>query len=310
MNFDDKIKIEDNSMEKILSIDVGGTFIKYGFFDSDYVIYDKGKIVTPKKSVTAFLAGIQEIINKFSTIDGLAVSLPGFVDAECGHVRIGGALSVLSDTNVKELLSNRFSLPVAIENDARCATLAELTLGNLKDVNNGAAMIFGTGIGAGIVIDRKIIKGNNLCAGEISYLSMDLTSNITRNNFFSAHCSIGGIAKEIEKYTGLNDINGIEAFKMIKAGNKDVEQALKVVCHKIAMQIYQLQFIIDAEKVVIGGGISAEPLFIDYIKRDIAQIAKDNPSLPCIPQVEACYFGNDANLLGALLNFEKRNKKE
>lgn len=297
-------------MKKILSIDVGGTFIKYGFFDKDYVIYDKGKINTPKTSVEAFLRGIQEIIAKFPAVEGLAISLPGFVDDESGYVRIGGALTILSDTNVKELLSDRFALPVAIENDARCATLAELELGNLKDVNNGAAMILGTGISGGIVIDRKIIKGSNLCAGEISYLSMDLTATIANSNFFATHCGISGIANEIEKHTGLIDISGIEAFKMIKEGNEAVEMALRQVCHKIAMQIYQLQFIIDADKVVIGGGISGEPLFISYIQQAIAKIAEENPYLPCVPQVEACHFGNDANLLGALLNFENRNKKE
>lgn len=293
-------------LNNILTIDIGGTFIKYGIFDEKYNLYTKGKIDTPKENIDSFLEALNNIYQQFTNIEGIAISMPGLVDADNGSAIIDGALAFLKHDNIQKLISDYLNIKVHIENDARCATLAELILGNLSDVNNGATIIFGTGIGGGIVIDRKIIKGANLYAGELSYLSIDLAKNMQGNNFFDAYCSLIGMASIIENRIGIKNISGIEIFKMIKEGNKDIEKIMRDICHKIAMIIYQLQFVIDPEKVLIGGGISQEPLFINYIQEEIKKIALDNPKIRIIPKVEKCYFGNDANLLGALLNYENR----
>lgn len=293
-------------LNNILTIDIGGTFIKYGIFDEKYNLYTKGKIDTPKENIDSFLEALNNIYQQFTNIEGIAISMPGLVDADNGSAIIDGALAFLKHDNIQKLISDYLNIKVHIENDARCATLAELILGNLSDVNNGATIIFGTGIGGGIVIDRKIIKGANLYAGELSYLSIDLAKNMQGNNFFDAYCSLIGMASIIENKIGIKNISGIEIFKMIKEGNKDIEKIMRDICHKIAMIIYQLQFVIDPEKVLIGGGISQEPLFINYIQEEIKKIALDNPKIRIIPKVEKCYFGNDANLLGALLNYKNR----
>ena len=293
-------------LNNILTIDIGGTFIKYGIFDEKYNLYTKGKINTPKENIDSFLEALNNIYQQFTNIEGIAISMPGLVDADNGSAIIDGALAFLKHDNIQKLISDYLNIKVHIENDARCATLAELILGNLSDVNNGATIIFGTGIGGGIVIDRKIIKGANLYAGELSYLSIDLAKNMQGNNFFDAYCSLIGMASIIENKIGIKNISGIEIFKMIKEGNKDIEKIMRDICHKIAMIIYQLQFVIDPEKVLIGGGISQEPLFINYIQEEIKKIALDNPKIRIMPKVDKCYFGNDANLLGALLNYKNR----
>ena len=293
-------------LNNILTIDIGGTFIKYGIFDDDYKLVVKGKMATPKENIDSFLKGLNNIYQQFTNIEGIAISMPGLVDADKGSASIDGALAFLKHDNIQKLISDYLNAKVHIENDGRCATLAELVLGNLKDVNDGATIILGTGIGGGIVIDRKIIKGANLYAGELSYLSINLNQNMQADNFFDSYCSLKGIASIIEAKIGMKDISGIEAFKMIKEGNLEIEKIMREVCHKIAMVIYQLQFIIDPEKVLIGGGISEEPLFINYIQEAIKEIALDNPKIRIMPKVDKCYFGNDANLLGALLNYKNR----
>lgn len=93
---------------------------------------------------------------------------------------------------------------------------------------------------------------------------------------------------------------------MIKSGNKDVETAVKNVCFKIAVMIFQLQVVIDPETVVIGGGISEEPLFIEYIQKAVHDIYSKNTDIPCEPHVVACKYHNEANLLGALYNYRKQ----
>ncbi|MCI5774289.1 MAG: ROK family protein [Erysipelotrichaceae bacterium] len=292
-------------MKDILAIDIGGTYIKYGMFDEAWQPLFKARIETPLNRVD-FMQVLDDIILNLPSIKGIALAMPGFIDAQKGYAYTGGSLHYLDDTSIVALLQDRYQLPVSVENDARCATLAELCLGNLQDVDNGAAIILGTGIGGGIVIDRKIIKGNHLSAGEFSFLSIDMEKGLQPDNFWASNCGKRGIMKAIQIESGLDDIQGEQAFFLIKQGNQQVAKAMQKVAHKLAMWIIQLQYIIDPDKVVIGGGISQEPLFMAYIQEALATAKASYPYLPCFPKIERCKFANDANLIGALLHYQNQ----
>ena len=76
----------------------------------------------------------------------------------------------LKDQNIVELLGSRCPVPVALENDGKAAALAEAWNGNLKDCQDGIAIILGTGVGGGIIKDRRVYRGRHAAAGEFSYL--------------------------------------------------------------------------------------------------------------------------------------------
>ena len=295
-------------MEKrILGLDLGGTFIKYCLFNENDEFLLKGKEMTPS-NIEDFIVLMKELVNHIKPIEGIAISMPGFIDAKSGYAKTGGAIKYLDDTNIVKLFKELFHVWVSVENDGRCATLAELETGNLKDVNNGIAIIVGTAIGGGIVVNREVLRGKHLIAGEISFMSGIVDEYPSYNSIFATYCGAYGIYREVEKTTGIKNMSGIEAFERIKNGDKKVEEALKTVCHRLAVYLYNLQVVIDPEKFVIGGGISAEPLFIQYIQEGIDDICSKNKDLPVKPNVDVCLYRNDANLLGALYNY-KKNKK-
>lgn len=291
-------------MKKYLTIDIGGSAIKYGVIDEQLNFTSKGKVPTPLDTMENLLQTIGELVcNCQEPLAGLAVSMPGIIDNEQGYAYTGGALSYIHEINFKDELEAYTEMKVAICNDAKAATLAEMGYGHLKGIANGIVVVLGTGIGGGVVINNKLIKGTNFSAGEFSFIKGDVNDD-SRDNLFAFTNGIGGVKKEIFKASGLENIEGVEAFKMIKAGNKEVLAGMEAFCDKLAFHLYNLQVVLDVQRILIGGGISQEPMMIELINE--AANRKFNGKFNFIkkPEIMTCQFCNDANLIGALYNFK------
>ena len=152
-----------------LSIDIGGTKIKSAVIDRSGNILTRGRMDTPK-NLTEFLTGIETIVEDVhGSIRGIAVSTPGKVNPETGTISFGGALPFLDGVSLKQLLA-KYQVPLAVTNDGKAAALAEWWLGNLKGIQNGAAITLGTGLGGGVIVEGKLIQGAHFQAGELSFL--------------------------------------------------------------------------------------------------------------------------------------------
>lgn len=291
---------------KKLVFDVGGTFIKYATMDVEGSIYDQGKVKTPLDSKEHFFDKLIEIYKTYEKeVDGLAFSMPGNIDVETGYIYTPGALLFNLNTNFFEEIHSRIDLPVSIENDGKCAALAELWKGNLKDCQNGAVMVLGTGIGGGLICDRKLLKGTHFFAGELSYL-LENPHKIGMSNVFAMHGGAYALCLKTANNLGKPDLqlNGKQVFQMIEEGSKEALDALEDVAQHIAVQIFNTQCFVDPEVVCIGGGISKQELLHIKIKEHLQKIYEEFP-LP-VPHVEVkqCKFHNDSNLLGALYNYQ------
>ena len=152
-------------------IDVGGTFTKYAVMTAEGEFLRKGKIPTETEDLDRFLGSIAGIYEdaaaKEGEIAGVALSMPGFLDVETGYAYNGGGVYCVKEMNLIEALQERIPVPVTMENDARCAALAELWHGNLAGCQNAAALILGTGVGGGIIVNGEILRGKHFVAGEL-----------------------------------------------------------------------------------------------------------------------------------------------
>lgn len=97
---------------------------------------------------------------------------------------------------------------------------------------------------------------------------------------------------------------GIKIFEYANNNDPDILKILDDFTYKLAVQIFNLQCILDPEIFAIGGGISSQEILIQYIKRNVDKYQKsfEIDDLP-LPNVVSCKFRNDANLIGALYNF-------
>ena len=292
---------------KYLVLDVGGTAIKYALMIEKLEFLEKGKIKTPRDSIENFIDNIGNIYDKYKNdIEGMALSIPGVLDSDTGYMYTGGSLEYNTDKNMLKVLGERCKTKIAIENDGKCAALAELWKGNLQECENGVVILLGTGVGGGIIKDKKLYKGKHFFAGEFSFIAGNI--NVMSNNdkeWWGSLNGLDGLLDDFAKVKNLNrnEIDGIKFFEYANNDDKDALEILNKFTYKTALAIINLQCILDADKYLIGGGISEQDILIKYIKKNIDDYHSQFEYFVPKPVVDRCKFRNDSNLIGALYNF-------
>lgn len=296
-------------MRKILTIDVGGTFIKFAVMSGAdaFEITAQGKVPTPKKNHAEFMDGLAEIFNAHNDAEGIALSMPGLIDTEAGVCISSGALNFCNGHNIAEELCQMCGVPVTVENDANCAAIAEIQSGALADVNNAFVLVFGTAVGGAFVCNRKVYRGAHHCAGEVSYTLKSSTSIMAEENFYATEISASALQKMCAKVLGLppDDVTGEMVFGLINE-NDAILQTFHRFAHAVAVKIFNLQMLFDPERFALGGGISAQQVFIDAVRDKLDELCDNAPDYLPPPKVVACKYHNDANLFGALYRYLKQ----
>ena len=286
-----------------LSVDIGGTFTKFGLIDHSGNFLNQWKKKTPNS-----LDGFQNLllfeVKKYeSSIKGIGVSCPGRVDAKMGYIHTGGALKFLYDFQIKEWLSQYTSLPLSLINDGKAAALSEWWIGNLKGIENGVAIVLGTGVGGGLILDNHLYNGSHFQAGELSFILQNHSENVP-TQLLGYSCSAVRFIQEATALIGVAPEDYHSVFESIESkGSQPLRRLFEQYCSNIAQLISNLQAILDLEKVVIGGGVSAQNSLIRMINQQYEKLRQQEPLLGrtmAALQIDACKFRNSANLLGAL----------
>ncbi|WP_333649315.1 ROK family protein [Lacrimispora sp.] len=290
---------------KVLTVDIGGTFIKYAYMNEDMIILDRGSAETPKSGREELVEAIGVLYDKMPEVDGIAISMPGIIDAENGYCVMGGALRYNDDFYFRHSLYQRCPVKIHIENDAKCAAMAEAAKGSLKDVKDGFVIIIGTMIGGGYIKDHKLHRGKHFSAGEVSYINTIRDGDPEYETVWGNRCSTPALCKMYadKKQIPESQVDGVRFFEAVHQGDEDAKKCLELFTKEIAVQIFNLQNVLDPERFAIGGGISAQPVFIEYIRENLKKLYCTCPYRVPQAEVVCCKFQNDANLIGALQCF-------
>ena len=291
---------------KYLVLDIGGSAIKYALMTNEGTFLEKNKVKTPLEGIESFVESIGKIYDHYKEqIEGIAISMPGVIDAERGYANTGGFLTYNSDKEIVEILQKRCPVKIKIENDGNCAALAEVWQGTLKECRDGVVIVLGTGIGGGIIIDGKIHRGRNFFAGEFSFIRNNAGVKNNIDNLWGMNNGSAALSKFFAEKKGLNpeEVDGFRVFESINSGDEEALELLEDFANNLAAQIINVQCILDPERVSIGGGISEQAILIDYINKKLEeQYDSIDFYIPRIT-VQKCTFCNDSNLLGALYNY-------
>lgn len=297
-------------MRKILTIDVGGTFIKYALVTGirSFKIAGRNKIPTPKESHEVFMGTLADIFNSNDDAEGIAVSMPGLIDSPRGVCLASEALSFANGHCLAEELQAMCGVPVVIENDANCAALAEIRSGSLVGVKDAFLLVFGTMVGGTFIHNKEIYRGAHNCAGEVSFTLKNIDAVVNAENFYGNNISALAFQKNCAKILGMqpDQVTGEMIFDLIEENDDDMLDALYQYAHGVAVKIFNLQMLFDPERFALGGGISEQQSFIDAVQDKIDELCKNAPDYIPHPEVVACRYHNDANLLGALYRYLKR----
>ncbi len=317
-------------MERYLLIDIGGTYIKYCLADAQARQTENGSVPTPRGSMEELLSALEGIAAPYrGGFQGCAISMPGRIDTARGIAHTGGALSgYIWEQPLAALVEHRLGVPVTIANDGKCAAAAETWNGALADVRNGLVVVLGTGIGGGIVLDRRVYMGSHFAAGEISNLITELSGmegddficdkiggagrgpfwagSASTSALIRCYCELKGIAP-----SGAERLpSGADIFGACAAGEAEARQALRLLARRVSLGLMSLQAVLDVERVAIGGGISASELLLPAIRAELDDLLARCPVLPIIkPELVRCRYGNDANMIGALRLFMEHGRE-
>lgn len=287
-----------------LSIDIGGTAIKYARIDHSGNISEKEHLPTPHERA-AFITALHVITTAVKDrVSAVCISVPGIVNPATGKVQFTGALSFMGAYDMKDDIRRLTGLPVFVGNDANCATLAEMWLGNLNGVATGAVITLGTSVGGGIVVNGQLVHGPHFQAGELSAMIIDHDAGELHYSTVGATTSAVKMIEQIADRCGIADrTDGRQVFARINARDELAWPIFASFCRRVAILILNMQTMLDFERVLIGGGISAQPVLIGEIKHQFALLRqgdhrlRDDVTMPAIMKAK---FENEANLLGAL----------
>ena len=165
-------------MKEYFGIDVGGTAVKWAVLGEDFSIRERGSLPTDFATADEAVEALTGLIEPYrDRVSAVGVSAPGgiYEDDADGTIHRGGALTYMDGCPLGKLLRERFDMPVAVNNDGKCCALGEYAAGALRGCRTGVVLAIGTGIGGGIVIDGRVLRGAHGFAGEFSFLRNDVT---------------------------------------------------------------------------------------------------------------------------------------
>ncbi len=284
-------------MKKALAIDVGGTKIY------NAVIDEKGEMLTEveKHSTPHDLDEIKNIfksiIEKYENeVDAIAFSTAGAVNNENTKV-IGSTGNLVKGYKTIEFdkLSKK---KVFVENDANCAAWAEHVLGASKDMPNSVMLTLGTGVGGGIIVNNKMLKGKSGAAGEMHFkMYPDKRRHCTCGSYdcFEAYASGSGLKKTAEEMLHDENVTTYDVIDGLKAGNEKMTAVFNRWQDDILAGIIGLANLFDPDCFVLSGSM-AEFVDTDYLEKSA------NAEIITMPtKVLKATTGNYAGMIGAAL---------
>lgn len=299
-------------------IDVGGTSIKCGLFQTDGILMEKWEIPTRKENngeailpdiAKTILDKIEERKLDKAEIDGVGIGVPGPVNDK-GEVLCAVNLFWGFKAVTKEL-TELTGLPSMAGNDANVAALGEAWKGAAAGAKNVIMVTLGTGVGGGIILDGRIISGSHGAGGEIGHAAVqhDETEkcNCGNRGCLEQYASATGIVRMAKKELAASSENSVLrdageiSAKAVLDAFKENDPVAVATMEKVGEQLGGALAIIccvtDPETIVIGGGVSkaGQPL-IDCIRKYYREYAfescKDTP-------IVIATLGNDAGIYGA-----------
>lgn len=270
--------------------------------DSGYKSYEEGSMPT-KKLPSEFLEQLMHMIEAYrNQIKGIAICMGGFINPLTGENTDFSVGSNFRTYNLKAVLSEKYQIPVLLENDSNCAALGEMVQGGARGYRNFCMVTFGTGIGGAIVIHRELYRGSNCKAGEVGFtrVKMKEEAGITTTEAAGA---TSVLVKKVSELLGCK-VDGNYIFAHMD--NPDIAQIYREWISKGAMVIGNFAVTVDPELLLIGGGISENEIFIQDMKEAVYRFY---PHLEEYTLVKTCEQGNMAGKIGALYLLLQNERK-
>ncbi|MCL1823620.1 MAG: ROK family protein [Oscillospiraceae bacterium] len=309
-----------------IGVDIGGTNISAGAVSKDGELFFKKSVKTGKeRNYNEILQDIIGIIGevrqeaealKLGNAESIGLGCPGSCNKSTGVVEFAGNLN-WHHVPLASDVQKATELPAFLENDARAAAYGEFISGAAKGLNSAVVITLGTGVGAGIIIDKKIFRGENFGGGEIGHtvISMDgPPCTCGRHGCFEVFSSATGLIRMTKGFMDRNPdsamhkiaaemgkISARTAFLAAKQGDSAGQSVVDFYIKALACGITNVINTLQPDCLCIGGGVCGEG---DYLLNPLKEfVSKEVFTKNSAKNTEIliCKLGNDAGIIGAAL---------
>lgn len=323
---------------KLLALDFGGTSVKYATIGEDGGLVESGKRAAPLASKKQFVQTATEIYEWYKNeVQGVSISIPGYVDASSGSLLGSGAYRKLYGCSITELLHKTIPVDIAVENDGKCGALAEGWHGALAGCGSGVVLILGSGIAGGILQNGRAYAGARLAAGEFSnYLVRP--DDPTFRGLAVMNCAAFGLTYKLCKAKNLDfscqdyaeelkatdqafgsvyppaatpqnriKADGKQLCEWLAEGDAQAKQIYGEFIASLAFLIFNIQVTLAPQKIVIGGGLSRLPGMVDDTRGKLAQMYRETGlGEELQAEVVRSRYLDECNLVGAAYHYMLR----
>ena len=232
---------------------------------------------------------------------------PGVVDPTSGALSLIPNIRGLSEISVTRILAEHYGQEVAVENDVNLAVLGEAWQGCARGFQNAAFLALGTGVGLGMIINGKLVRGSTGAAGEIAYLPIGADPTSADALTVGAFELEAGAVGILRRYCaiGRNEVTSPQdVFAALSTGDEAAGIVLDATAHTIALAIASLQSILDTELVILGGSIGIRPELVERVQHRMRRVFTRKVAI-C-----ASALGARAGLVGAVSLAVRRLHKD
>lgn len=289
-------------MTKVLAFDIGGTKIY------NAIINEQGEIISEveKHSTPKTFEGIEELFRKIisefeNSVDCVAFSTCGAVNNE--NTGIIGSTGNITNGYPKMPFTKLSKKPVFVENDANCAAWTEYKIGASKGCDNSVMLTLGTGVGGGIIVNGKLLKGKNGAAGEMHFkMYQDKRRKCTCGAWdcFESYASGTGLKLSAEEMLNDKNVTTYDVIAGVQKGNPDMIKVLKRWQDDITSGIIGLADIFDPDCFVLSGSMA------EFVNTEEIEQVVNSQIVTTPTKIYKATTGNYSGMIGAaLLAIEK-----
>ncbi len=306
-------------MKKAIAVDLGGTNIKAAVVEKKKGILEQSSTPTHadlgRDHLLDRIGNTIKDLAKRHNVVGVGMGCPGMVNLEQTIIKNPPNLPGWGVVHVADEITKRTDLPCRVENDANIAGLGSLHFGVGKKYDSFIIITLGTGVGGGIIINKKLYKGTRGMAGELGHVILDyhgpLSNSVTRGTVeaylgqrFLSRFATDLIMQKPDNplYAKFHkDFDKLEPVDLTQAAEEGNELAIEILRksgERLGYAIINYTHILDIRKYVLSGGVSRAG---DWLFDPAREIIKKHMMLPFQEGVELVYedLGNDSALLGA-----------
>lgn len=310
-------------MSYTIGIDLGGTTMTAGLVNEDYEIVGKitwaTRLPRPAEDLEKAMADLCREVAKqngvdFSEVRYVGIGTPGSVNFTTGFVGYNPNFNYY-DWNLGTDLEALLGCKVYVENDANAAAFGEYIAGGAKGYKDAVVITLGTGIGSGIILDGKILRGFNFAAGEMGHTVIvkdGRKCNCGRHGCWERYASARALSEDTKAamrehrdtimwdlVKDIDHVNAKTSFDAMEKGDALAKQVVENWMEYVGCGIANVVNTFEPEVICIGGGVSNQGETLLGPVRAYVEKETHDFTTGRVPEIRACVLRNDAGVIGA-----------